>query len=121
MYRRPFIEPPPSDFSTLLAKLGGSGAEFLVVMLSNASGDVFAKQWYDARFPMPFGGIDVKSMDGDFFERVGGKSISQIAANFAVRAPLTPKTITFFDEFKKRTVRIPVYTCSLYHSVAAEQ
>jgi branched-chain amino acid transport system substrate-binding protein len=60
--------------------------------------------------PIPYGGIDVKSMDGDFFERVGGKSISEVAANFAVRAPLTAKTVPFFDEFKKRTGRVPVYT-----------
>ncbi|MEN3297006.1 MAG: branched-chain amino acid transport system substrate-binding protein, partial [Burkholderiales bacterium] len=58
--------------------------------------------------------------DGDFFDRVGGKSISQVAANFAVRAPLTPKTIPFFDEFKKRTGRVPVYTAyGAYDSVHA--
>ena len=72
-------------------------------MLSHASSDIFAKQWYDSRFPMPYGGIDVKSMDGDFCDRIGGKSVGEMAANFAVRAPLTPKTIPFFDEFKKRT------------------
>jgi branched-chain amino acid transport system substrate-binding protein len=105
-----FFDTSTSDFSPLLSKIKGSGAEFLVVILSHASSDVFAKQWYDARFPMPYGGIDVKSMDGDFFERVGGKSISEVAANFAVRAPLTSKTVPFFDEFKKRTGRVPVYT-----------
>ena len=35
---------------------------------------------------------------------------ARLAANFAVRAPLTPKTVPFFDEFKKRTNRSPVYT-----------
>ncbi len=38
---------------------------------------------------MPIGGIDVKSMDANFFERVGGKSIAEVSANFVVRAPLT--------------------------------
>ncbi len=99
-----------SDFSPLFSKVRDSGAEFMVVILSHASSDVIAKQWYDARFPMPYGGVDVKSMDGDFCERVGGKSISEYAGNFAVRAPITPKTIPFFDAFKKRTDRTPVYT-----------
>lgn len=99
-----------SDFSPLFSKARDSGAQFLTVILSHASSDIFAKQWHDSQFPMPYGGIDVKSMDGDFCERIGGKSVSQIAANFAVRAPLTPKTIPFFDEFKKRTTRVPVYT-----------
>jgi branched-chain amino acid transport system substrate-binding protein len=105
-----FFDTNTSDFSPLLSKVKSSEAQYLLVILSHASSDVFAKQWYDARFPVPYGGIDVKGQDGDFFDRVGGKAISEIAANFAVRAPLTPKTIPFFDEFKKRTGRIPVYT-----------
>ncbi len=105
-----FFDTQTSDFSPLLAKVKDSGAQYLVVILSHASSDIFAKQWHDARFPIPYGGIDVKSMDGDFCDRVGGKSVGEMAANFAVRAPLTPKTIPFFDEFKKRTNRSPVYT-----------
>lgn len=99
-----------SDFSPLLAKVKDSGAQYMIVVLSHASSDVFAKQWHDARFPMAYGGIDVKGMDGDFCDRIGGKSVGEISANFAVRAPITPKTIPFFDEFKKRTGRSPVYT-----------
>ncbi len=105
-----FFDTTTSDFSPLLSKVKASDAQYLLVVLSHASSDVFAKQWYDARFPIPYGGIDVKGQDGDFFDRVGGKAISEIAANFAVRAAITPKTIPFFDEFKKRTGRVPVYT-----------
>ena len=46
----------------------------------------------------------------DDLEAKFGKSIAEIATNFAVRAPLTAKTVPFFDEFKKRTNRVPVYT-----------
>ncbi len=99
-----------SDFSPLLAKVKSSGAQYMIVMVSHGSSDIFAKQWHDAQVPVPYGGIDVKSMDGDFFSRIGGKSISQVAANFAVRAPLTKKTVAFFDEFKKRSPNYPVYT-----------
>ncbi len=105
-----FFDAQTSDFSPLFSKVKDSGAQFMVVVLSHASSDIFAKQWYDSRFPMPYGGIDVKSMDGDFCDRIGGKSVGEMAANFAVRAPLTPKTIPFFDEFRKRTSRSPVYT-----------
>ena len=99
-----------SDFSPLLAKVKSSGAQYMIVILSHGSSDVFAKQWHDAQVPVPYGGIDVKSMDGDFFNRIGGKSISEVAANFAVRAPLTKKTIPFFDNFKKNSPNYPVYT-----------
>ena len=105
-----YFDSQTSDFSPLFSKVKDSGAQYLIVILSHASSDVFAKQWHDSRFPMPYGGIDVKSMDGDFCERIGGKSIGEMAVNFAVRAPITPKTIPFFDEFRKRTTRAPVYT-----------
>ena len=105
-----FFDAQTSDFSPLFSKVKGSGAQYMIVVLSHASSDIFAKQWFDSRFPMPYGGIDVKSMDGDFCDRIGGKSVGEMAANFAVRAPLTAKTIPFFDEFRKRTSRSPVYT-----------
>lgn len=105
-----YFDAQTSDFSPLFSKVKDSGAQFMIVVLSHASSDIFAKQWHDSRFPMPYGGIDVKSMDGDFCDRIGGKAVGELAANFAVRAPLTPKTIPFFDEFRKRTSRAPVYT-----------
>lgn len=105
-----FFDSQVSDFSPLFSKVKDSGAQYMVVVLSHASSDIFAKQWHDSQFPMPYGGIDVKSMDGDFCSRIGGKSVGEMAANFAVRAPLTPRTIPFFDEFGKLTKRSPVYT-----------
>ncbi len=69
-----------ADFSPLLSKIKNSGAQYLIAILSHASSDVFAKQWYDARVPVPYGGIDVKSQDADFFNRVGGKAISEVVA-----------------------------------------
>ncbi|NBX89173.1 MAG: ABC transporter substrate-binding protein, partial [Betaproteobacteria bacterium] len=75
-----FFDTQTSDFSPLLAKVKSSGAQYMVVILSHASSDVFAKQWHDAQVPVPYGGIDVKSMDGDFYARIGGKSISEVAA-----------------------------------------
>jgi branched-chain amino acid transport system substrate-binding protein len=106
-----FFDTQTSDFSPLLSKVKDSGAQFLLVILSHGSSDVFVKQWYDARFPLPIGGIDVKSMDADFFKRVGGKSISEITANLSVRAPITPKTVGYWDAFVKKTgLGGPVYT-----------
>jgi branched-chain amino acid transport system substrate-binding protein len=82
-----------------------------VVILSHGSSDVFVKQWYDARLPIPIGGIDVKSADADFYKRVEGKSVSEITGNLSVRAPITSKTIPYWDAFVKKTGRGgPVYS-----------
>ena len=98
------------DFSPLLSKVKASGAQYLIVNLSHASSDVFAKQWYDARVPVPYGGIDVKGQDADFFRRVGGKSIGAVAFVSALRTPITPRTVPFVDAFVARFHREPVYT-----------
>ncbi|WP_027016099.1 ABC transporter substrate-binding protein [Comamonas composti] len=99
-----------TNFSPLLSKVKNSGAEYMVVILSHASSDVLAKQWYDARIPVPYGGIDVKGQDTDFFERVGGKAVTEVAGNYIVRAPISPRTLPFLDAFKERYKREAVYT-----------
>src|SRR5450631_1079153 len=105
-----FFDTATSDFSPLFAKVKDSGAQYLIVILSHASSDVFVKQWYDAQVPIPLSGIDVKSQDADFFTRVSGKANSETVGMFAIRAPLTPKTVPFWDEFVKRFGTAPVYT-----------
>jgi branched-chain amino acid transport system substrate-binding protein len=105
-----FFDTSTSDFSPLFAKVKNSGAQYLIVVLSHASSDIFVKQWHDAQVPIPIGGIDVKSQDADFFTRVSGKANAETVGMFAIRAPLTPKTIPFWDEFVKRFGTAPVYT-----------
>ena len=105
-----FFDTSTSDFSPLFAKVKNSGAQYLIVILSHASSDIFVKQWHDAQVPIPIGGIDVKSQDADFFTRVSGKALGETVGLFATRAALTPKTIPFWDEFVKRFGTAPVYT-----------
>ncbi len=105
-----FFDTSTSDFSPLFAKVKASGAQYLIVILSHASSDIFVKQWHDAQVPIPIGGIDVKSQDADFFTRVSGKALGETVGMFAIRAALTPKTIPFWDEFVKRYGTAPVYT-----------
>jgi branched-chain amino acid transport system substrate-binding protein len=105
-----FFDTSTSDFSPLFAKVKASGAQYLIVILSHASSDVFVKQWHDAQVPVPIGGIDVKSQDADFFTRVGGKALGETVGLFAIAAPLTPKTMPFWNEFVKRFGTAPVYT-----------
>jgi len=99
------------DFGAVLAKVRDSGAQFLVLIVSQAASDMLVEQWYDAKMPFALGGIDVKSMDADFYRSVNGKSISQITGNLAVPAPITPKTLSYWDTFARRTGRpAPSYT-----------
>jgi branched-chain amino acid transport system substrate-binding protein len=105
-----FFDPNTADFSPIFTKVKENGSQYLMVILSHAASDVFVKQWYDAKVPVPIGGIDVKSQDANFFERVGGKAISETTTNLILRAPLTPKTEPFWDKFVKLYGAPPVYT-----------
>ncbi len=105
-----FFDVQTADFSPIFAKIKDTGAQYLILIISHGASDVFVKQWYDAKVPVPIGGIDVKSMDANFFDRVGGKSIAEVSANFVVRAPLTPSTVAWWDRFVKLYNRPPVYT-----------
>ncbi|HYB10726.1 MAG TPA: ABC transporter substrate-binding protein [Alphaproteobacteria bacterium] len=105
-----FFDVQTADFSPIFTKVKDSGSQYLMIILSHAASDVFVKQWYDAKVPVPIGGIDVKGQDADFFNRVGGKAISEVSTNFVLRAPLTDKTVAWWDKFVKTYNRSPVYT-----------
>jgi branched-chain amino acid transport system substrate-binding protein len=105
-----FFDVQTADFSPLFAKVKDSGSQYLIVIISHGASDVFVKQWYDAKVPVPIGGIDVKGMDANFFDRVGGKSIAEVSVNFVVRAPLTPTSVAWWDKFVSVNKRPPVYT-----------
>jgi branched-chain amino acid transport system substrate-binding protein len=107
-----------TDFTPLFARVKDSGAQFLLTILSHANSDVFVKQLYEARLPMPYGGIDVKSMTPNFCSRVNGAAVGETTVNFITRAPITKKTIPFWDKFVKENGRAPVYTApGAYNSV----
>jgi branched-chain amino acid transport system substrate-binding protein len=99
-----------TDFTPLFARVKDSGAKYLLVILSHANSDVFVKQLYEARLPMPYGGIDVKSMTPNFCSRVNEAAVGETTVNFITRAPITKKTIPFWDKFVKLNGRAPVYT-----------
>jgi branched-chain amino acid transport system substrate-binding protein len=107
-----FFDPQTADFSPIFAKVKDSGSQYLLIILSHAASDVFVKQWYDAKVPVPIGGIDVKSQDADFFKRVGGKAISEVTTNFVLRQPITDKSIPWWDAFVKKYNRAPVYSAA---------
>jgi branched-chain amino acid transport system substrate-binding protein len=104
-----FFEVKTNDFSPIFSKVRSSDAQMIVEILSHAQ-DVFIKQYYDQRVPIPVGGISVHSQASDFYERTGGRCVGETVMIDTLRAPLTPKTITFWDGFVKRWGKDPIYT-----------
>lgn len=105
------FDPALADFSAVLDKVRNAGTQFLVLIVSQGASDVLVRQWFDQRMPFALGGIDVKSAGADFYRQVGGKAVSQITANLAPPAPVTPKTLSYWDGFTRRSGRsAPMYT-----------
>lgn len=103
------VAPDTLDYTTPLARVAASGAEFMVPILTYAKSDVLAKEFHDTKFPMLYGGMDSQAMDDGFFSRVNGANVSEITAVFGGRFPITDKTLPYFAAFKKEYGRDPGY------------
>jgi len=95
-----------TDFAPLLAKIQSSGAHFVLTLFAQIASDRFVRQWAASGVTALIGGIDARSTRPDFFAGVQGDALGQIVAGFAVRAPVTPRTVPFWDAFVARTGRL---------------
>jgi branched-chain amino acid transport system substrate-binding protein len=48
-----FFDPQTADFSSIFSKVKDSDSDYLLIILSHAASDVFVKQWFDAKVPVP--------------------------------------------------------------------
>lgn len=103
------VAPDTLDYTTPLARIASSGAEFVVTILTYAKSDVLAKEYHDSKFPLLYGGMDSQAMDNGFFNRVNGKNIGQISIVYGGRFPITEKTLPYHDAFKAEYGRDPGY------------
>ena len=95
------FDPEVKDFSPVMARAKSSGAQWIAHILSHSASIPFVKAWQDVK-PAPLGGCDVASMDNKFWEMTGGKCLSEITLVFVTRAPLTDKTIPWWDRYVKK-------------------
>lgn len=94
-----------TDFSALLEKIQSSGAHFVLTLFAQIDSERFVRQWAGSGVTALIGGIDARAARPQFFASVQGDAAGQIVAGFAVRAPVTPHTVPFWDAFVARTSR----------------
>ncbi|MGC1402759.1 MAG: ABC transporter substrate-binding protein [Thermodesulfobacteriota bacterium] len=97
------------DFSPIFAKIKNQGAQWIFQLVSHGSCTPLVKAWQDNR-PALMGGADVCSMDSKFWEMTGGACLYEVTNNNIARAPLTDRTIRFWDDYVKKFGTNPVYT-----------
>jgi branched-chain amino acid transport system substrate-binding protein len=97
------------DFSPTFVKIKSKGAQWIAQIVSHAASIPLTKAWQDTK-PAPMGLCNVAAMDSKYWEMTGGKCLYEITYNFIARAPLTEKTIPFWDKYVKKFGTNPVYT-----------
>ena len=93
-----FFDTETKDFTPIFTKIINAKAEFIYEISAHVDGAVYIKQWYDLKGPM-IGGVSGTGVTDRYWKDCGGKAESETVVVYTTRAPLTPKTIPFYDRY----------------------
>lgn len=105
------IDPVKPNFTPKLRKVKHIGAQAIIELFSLVDTSLLVKKWADLKVPAILTGGDVAAMDINFWEKTGGKCYSQIVVHYGFRAPITSKTINFYDRYLVRFGQHPNFQC----------
>ncbi len=89
------------DFSPIFSKIKSLNVQWIAQIVSHAASIPMVKAWADNK-PAPMGCVNVTSMDSKFWEMTGGACLGEATYNLIARAPLTDRTIPFWDNYVKK-------------------
>lgn len=95
------------DFSMELSKVEKSGAQLIFTLFSADEGLIFTRQWNERQIPAMVTGYTVQAQSPDFWKQSEGKADGLITWKHGVRAPISDKSIPFWDNFEKLYGRVP--------------
>lgn len=95
------------DFSIELSKIAQSNAQIVFTLFSADQGIVFARQWTDRQIPAVATGYTVQAQSGEFWSQTEGKAHSLMTWKYGVRAPVTDRSIPYWDKFTETYGRPP--------------
>ncbi len=96
------------DFSPIFTKIKNLKVQWIAQIVSHAASIPLVKAWQDNK-PAPMGCVNVTSMDSKFWDMTGGACLGEVTYNMIARAPLTDRTIPFWDSYVKKFGTNPVY------------
>jgi branched-chain amino acid transport system substrate-binding protein len=95
------------DLSVELSRVQGAGAQIVFSILAADAGLPFARQWADRQIPALVTGYTVMAQSDRFWEQTEGRAQSFMTWKHGVRAPISPKTVPYWDRFAKKFGHIP--------------
>lgn len=90
------------DLSVEFSRIGSSGAQIIVAVLSADAGLPFARQWADRQVPALVTGYTVMAQSDRFWEQTEGRAQGLMTWKHGVRAPISDKTIPYWDAYMKK-------------------
>jgi len=105
------FDPKQTDFSPQFSKIRRSGAQVLFTIQAAAPGVPLTKQWADTKLPVHQAGYSLASQVFNFWDKTGGKCYGEVTQLInGGRAPITDKTIPFYDKYVETFDISPTYT-----------
>ena len=107
----PFIERfdvDIKDFSPIFSKIKSVNTQWIAQIVSHGASIPLVKAWQDNK-PAPMGCVNVTSMDSKFWDMSGGACLYEVTYNMIARAPMTDRTVPFWDNYVKKFGTNPVY------------
>jgi len=95
------------DLSVELSRAQKAGAQIVFVILAADAGLPFARQWADRQIPALVTGYTVMAQSDRFWEQTEGRAQGFMTWKHGVRAPISPKTIPYWDNFTKKYGHVP--------------
>jgi branched-chain amino acid transport system substrate-binding protein len=95
------------DLSVELSRIQKSDAQIIFTILSADAGLPFARQWADRQIPALVTGYTVMAQSDRFWEQTEGRAQSFMTWKHGVRAPVSPKTIPYWDRYAKKYGHVP--------------
>jgi len=105
------FDPKRTDFSPQFAQIRAKGAELMLTIQAASPGVPITNQWADTKLPVHQAGYSLNSQVTDFWDKTGGKcNYESTQLINGARAPITPKSIPFYDKYVKTYKISPTYT-----------
>ena len=102
--------PQATDFSAQFDNLKKAGAQFVIEVNSTQVGIAVGRAWGTLKPGFALGGINVSGQATQYFDATNRSTAGELNGPAGiVRAPISEKTIPFFDAFKEKYDREPIY------------
>src|SRR5690606_20096161 len=104
-----YHDPAITDFTPIFHAARQAGAQVLLEIISNEAGFINVKQWRDQRVPLALAGNNNPSyLVSSFWNDTEGACEYELSA--FVKAPLTERSLPFWEKFEARYGESPFYT-----------